>query len=604
MNTIEPGGLPAPLAEAYGAVIEMAEPEAQAALALRLEAARPGARGQGARVVVAGDFKSGKSALVNALVGEYACPALPDAATVLPTVVRYGEASRATLLLRGDPPTAREIAVPGIVQYVCEVPDAPEDAGDVQACDVAIPSPLLESGLLLVDMPGAGALDTRFGRLVQAELSAADGALFVTDASQELTEPELTLLRAALDVTSRVAVAYTKIDLYPHWRRLLDINRGHLAAAGLDVPIFPVSARLAELAGSLDVPELADESGVAALRDHLAAVAGAREADGHAELAEALTSELADMEAVTRKALEALDPARAEQAIHELETSFRHVQQLGSGNARWRLALEDDIKDLDLEVRAMLERLEAEAYMEVSDRIEEIDPGKAPEQLAAWMTERSESMVAEVLRFIGDRSLDIRDAVAAQIATLDADLIDSGAHELARTGMINVLRHRSAVGERGGLGALNRVWGVGEPLMALAGLAPGLANPVTLVVAAPASVFLVVRSVMKYRSRQLTARREAAREDFLLGLDRVKDIVLHEAAAYTHQIERRLRDAVIDAARERENVLYEAIAEARRARTADAGAREERRGALAARLERIEALTRQLAAVPPGASHG
>ena len=46
-------------------------------------------------VVVVGEFKRGKSTLVNALLQTAVCPADPDLVTVVPTIVRYGEKSEA-----------------------------------------------------------------------------------------------------------------------------------------------------------------------------------------------------------------------------------------------------------------------------------------------------------------------------------------------------------------------------------------------------------------------------------------------------------------------------------------------------------------------------
>ena len=68
--------------------------------------------------------------------------------------------------------------------------------------------------------------------------------LFVTDASQELTAPELDFLRQALQRCPRAACVMTKTDLYPEWRRIVEINEGHLRRAGLDLPVIPVSSFL------------------------------------------------------------------------------------------------------------------------------------------------------------------------------------------------------------------------------------------------------------------------------------------------------------------------------------------------------------------------
>ena len=36
----------------------------------------------------------------------------------------------------------------------------------------------------------------------------------------------------------------TKTDLYPEWRRIVELDRGHLAAAGVDADVLPVSSTL------------------------------------------------------------------------------------------------------------------------------------------------------------------------------------------------------------------------------------------------------------------------------------------------------------------------------------------------------------------------
>src|SRR5207302_863358 len=45
-----------------------------------------------------------------------------------------------------------------------------------------------------------------------------------------------------------ILFAQTKIDTAPHWRRVLDLNLSHLAAAGIPVTAFPITAALAATA--------------------------------------------------------------------------------------------------------------------------------------------------------------------------------------------------------------------------------------------------------------------------------------------------------------------------------------------------------------------
>ena len=56
----------------------------------------------GIHIVIAGEFKKGKSSLVNALVGASLCPVDDDTATAVPTYIRYGEHVEAELIRAGD----------------------------------------------------------------------------------------------------------------------------------------------------------------------------------------------------------------------------------------------------------------------------------------------------------------------------------------------------------------------------------------------------------------------------------------------------------------------------------------------------------------------
>ena len=58
----------------------------------RLAAAQARLLDDRTRVLVVGEFKQGKSLLVNGLVGAPVCPTFDDVATAVPTVVRHAEA--------------------------------------------------------------------------------------------------------------------------------------------------------------------------------------------------------------------------------------------------------------------------------------------------------------------------------------------------------------------------------------------------------------------------------------------------------------------------------------------------------------------------------
>jgi len=72
-------------------------------LATRLQATRKRLADPDVRVLVVGEFKQGKSQLVNALVNAPVCPVDDDVATAVPTVVRNAKTTTVTLVREGPP---------------------------------------------------------------------------------------------------------------------------------------------------------------------------------------------------------------------------------------------------------------------------------------------------------------------------------------------------------------------------------------------------------------------------------------------------------------------------------------------------------------------
>ena len=218
-------------------------------LVARLAAARQRLEDPAFRVLVVGEFKQGKSSLVNALLDVDVCPVDDDIATSAPTAVRYDEQRSARVLYKpsDDDPDGKqrseEIDVDRIREFVTEATNPANERG-VQWVEVGVPSPMLADGLVLVDTPGVGGLGSVHGAITAAALPMADGVLFLTDASQEFSEPEMTFLKQAVSMCPNVCCVLTKTDFYPAWRKILELDQGHLQNAGVAMEILPVSSVL------------------------------------------------------------------------------------------------------------------------------------------------------------------------------------------------------------------------------------------------------------------------------------------------------------------------------------------------------------------------
>lgn len=148
---------------------------------------------QSTSVLFCGEFKRGKSSLVNAIVGDNLCPTDIGIATSVITTIKYGAVKKAiryygNILENPDSLKSEEIEWNDIEKYTM---------GDVLDIDNTIlvelsyPSPFLKNGITIIDTPGIGGLDPRHAVLTHTALPKADVIVLVTDAGEPLTQSEL-----------------------------------------------------------------------------------------------------------------------------------------------------------------------------------------------------------------------------------------------------------------------------------------------------------------------------------------------------------------------------------------------------------------------------
>ncbi len=352
--------------------------------------------------VVVGEFKRGKSTLVNALLQTAVCPVDADIVTAVPTLVRYGEPPGLTVYRQaevGQEPVEEEAPLDQIARYVAESNGMPPsgaaaELGRLQSVTVQVPHRMLRSGLCMLDTPGVGGLDSVHGQLTLASLDRADAVLFVTDAAQELTAPEMAFLRTAIERGPVAALVVTKTDLYPHWRRIVELDRGHLADAGLDLPVLPVSSFLRLRAAHQ--PELNGESGFADLVEFLATavvVPGTKRAAATvAHDVDFVAGQLAQESDAERVVL--ATPADSKEVLADLDRARRRAAGLTSPTATWQQSLADGIADLVADVEHDLQGRLRTVLREVESIIDEGDPRETWADIEVWL--RRQAAIAGV----------------------------------------------------------------------------------------------------------------------------------------------------------------------------------------------------------------
>lgn len=160
-------------------------------------------------VACVGQFKRGKSTLIGALIGESILPTGFVPITAVPTVVRFGSTKSARI--RSTDGVWKEIALYELEEYVSEEHN-PENIKGVAGAEVFVPSPLLATGMCLVDTPGLGSVLSANTATTQAFIPHIDAALVVTGSDPPLAGEELALVESVANHISRLIVVLNKAD--------------------------------------------------------------------------------------------------------------------------------------------------------------------------------------------------------------------------------------------------------------------------------------------------------------------------------------------------------------------------------------------------------
>lgn len=183
-------------------------------------------------LVVAGEFNSGKSALINALLGE-----------------RY--------LTEGVTPTTAQIH---LLRYGEKGPGTPVRG----VLLMTYPSPFLRE-INVVDTPGTNAVLREHEEITRDFVPRSDLVLFVTSADRPFTESERAFLSAIRDWGKKIVIVINKIDILEtaveQEQVVAFVHENARQLLGTTPEVFPLSARLALRAKVNAEPKLPQAGG-------------------------------------------------------------------------------------------------------------------------------------------------------------------------------------------------------------------------------------------------------------------------------------------------------------------------------------------------------
>ena len=305
-------------------------------------------------VVVCGEFRRGKSSLLNALTERPGLfPVDVDITTCTVVTLQWNTQDSAVVYFAetdpGDPASAPEpepIPIERVAEFVTEQAN-PGNNKNVLQIEIGAAVPQLKSGMVLADTPGIGSVNPSHTAATRAFLPNADAILFVASAVEPLSVSELEFLKLALSQCSVVVTALTMIDKVVTAAPVVEEARVRIAgivkADPADLLIVPVSSHRKRDALEENDRELLVASGFPELEAEiwggLAVTCGV--AQVHAAL-DGMYAALSEAAAPIENDLNALR-GDWEKMDGELRAEQERYRQLKSGSNRWRRDLQEDV---------------------------------------------------------------------------------------------------------------------------------------------------------------------------------------------------------------------------------------------------------------------
>ena len=380
-------------------------------------------------VACLGQFKRGKSSLLNALVQDPVLPVGVAPVTSAVTVLRHGEERKA--IVRFADGRRTEVEPEAISRFVTEERN-PRNAKRVAGVEVHLPSPLLAGGLCLVDTPGIGSAFAWNSDVTREFVPQLDGALVVLGADPPISGDELALVEEVSREVQDLVFVLNKADRLPDGdladaaaftSRLLAERLGRPAPDSLRVSAIERLEGRVTRDWALLTEKLADFS--TQKRIALVAAAGSR---GLRRLAARLTHFLDEQVGALQRPVEETEArVRAlEQWLADAELSLRQLKHLFDSEESW---VEGQLTERS---REWLEGASVIATAELRDMILS-DRERRGMGLRPWACEAAERLSYRIVRGWLDREQERVEAIYRKSAGRFVELANELLARLARS---------------------------------------------------------------------------------------------------------------------------------------------------------------------------
>jgi ribosome biogenesis GTPase A len=197
-------------------------------------------------LVVVGQFKRGKTSIINALLGANILPVSVIPLTSIVTIIIYGKELKIKVYFNDG--KIVEIESQSLIEYITEKGN-PKNIKNVNKVVIAYPSDYLKDGIRLIDTPGVGSIYQHNTEVAYEYLPNADAVVFLLSVDQPLSQAELDFLDDVKEYSCRIFFIMNKIDYLSEidLRECISFTEKTLKEKShySSFDIYPVSAKLA-----------------------------------------------------------------------------------------------------------------------------------------------------------------------------------------------------------------------------------------------------------------------------------------------------------------------------------------------------------------------
>ncbi len=245
-------------------------------------------------VGIMGEFKRGKSTVINALLGEEIAPADVSPASATLNRITWGPKAKASILFKDG--RCQEVPVNRIAEYVTKITD--DSAAMAETVDQAVveyPCEFCKNNVEIIDTPGLND-DDRMDVITESVVPKLDAVVFVVSATAPFGKSEAEFVRSKLmtsDVSRLIVIVNRIDDIYKasDRQRIVEAIRKRIVKEILertatihgedsdiyretkaklaDITLYPMSAFNALIGRTEHNQDLVKESGILAFEERL-----------------------------------------------------------------------------------------------------------------------------------------------------------------------------------------------------------------------------------------------------------------------------------------------------------------------------------------------